>query len=27
MLKDLPVSLLAEFGMARPAQMTGRRVF
>jgi hypothetical protein len=26
-LKDLPVSLLAEFGVARPAQMAGRTVF
>jgi predicted AlkP superfamily phosphohydrolase/phosphomutase len=26
-LKDLPVSLLAAFGVARPAQMTGRTVF
>jgi hypothetical protein len=26
-LKDLPVSLLALYGVARPAQMTGRSVF
>jgi hypothetical protein len=26
-LKDLPVSLLAAFGVARPQQMTGRRLF